>query len=110
MDDTVFALLDFLHVNRDRAADRYAILARPARHMSCPRACDQCFGRNAAGVYTGAAEALALDDCRLHSCPGQPHRQRRPGLARADDDSVIIRQHGYASTRYLDSPRRLLLL
>ena len=91
--DSVFALFDPLHINSDRAADRYAIFGGAARDMSRAGAGDQRLGRDAAIVDTGAAEPLALDDRHFHSCARQPDRERRPGLPRADNDRVIFGCH-----------------
>ena len=88
-DDGVLALLHPPHVHRDAAADHDTEVGGAARHVRGIGAGDQGLGRRAAGVDAGPAERLALDDGDALSGAGEPLRERRAGLAAADDDRVI---------------------
>ena len=90
-DDAVLARLDLGHVDLDRAGDLDAELGPAARQMRRIGAGHHGLGGRAAGIDAGPAEELALDDRDLLPRLRQPPRQRRPRLAGADDDGVIIR-------------------
>ena len=85
--DGVHAGLDPGHVGGDRAGDD-AEVGGAASEVGDIGAGDQGLGRAAAGVDTGASEEAALDDRHLRAGGGQPDRERRAGLAAADDDCV----------------------
>ena len=95
-DDLVLARLDAGHVDADRTVDHDAEVVAAARDVRGAGARDQRLGRNAADIHTGAADALALEDRRLAAGGGEPHGQRRAGLAGADDDRVEA--FGHASS------------
>ena len=65
-----------------------AVVGGAARHRRHLGAGDQRLGRAAAGVDAGAPEVAPLDDRHPAAGAGEAHRQRRPGLAAADDDVV----------------------
>ena len=90
--DFVLARLDFRHVHADRSGSDAVLRPAPGQ-LRGVRARDKRLGRNASVVDAGAADVLALH--YRHSLPGggQPARQRRAGLAGADDDRVEIRCH-----------------
>ena len=79
------------HVDADGTVDHDAVFGGAARQMRGIGAGDQRLGRRAAGVDAGAAEQLALDDATLHAGGRQARRERRAGLAGADDDGVEVR-------------------
>jgi hypothetical protein len=91
----ILARFDARHVDGDLAADRHAEIGGAARHVRGVGACHQRLRRDAAGVDTGAAEELALDDGEPHACLRQPGGEGRAGLARANDDGVVV-VHGGA--------------
>ena len=61
--------------------------------MSRVRAGDHRFRWNAAGVDARSAEEMPLDDGDRHAGIRQSLRKRRPRLAGADDDRVVILVH-----------------
>ncbi|BBY76830.1 hypothetical protein MPRF_37290 [Mycolicibacterium parafortuitum] len=87
--DPVLARLDRGHVHRDRTCADPEV-GTAAREVRGVRAGDERLGRDATGVHTGAADELALDDRDGLAGLGEPRRQRRPGLPRADDDRVEL--------------------
>ena len=106
--DRVLARFHRRHVDADRRADAHTEVRCAARDVRGSRAGDQGLGRNAAVVDARAADALALDDGGLASRLGEPHRERWPGLTRADDDGVVALVHVVSSTggAYASAPRR----
>src|SRR5262249_13534705 len=102
--DGVLPRLDAPHVDAERARDVHAELAGTARHVRGVGARDQGLGRDASRVDARTAEPPALDDRHPHPCRGEPPRQRRPRLARPDDDRVVTRRP--RRTRQLHALRR----
>ncbi len=90
--DLVLARFDFGHVDGDVArAD--AVVGTATGQVRGMRACHKGFGGDAAVVHAGAARQLAFDDRHSLTGCGQPQRQRRAGLACADDDRVELLCH-----------------
>jgi hypothetical protein len=80
--------LDPRHVDADVAAEHDTELGGPSRQVGGAGAGHQGFGGRAAGVDTGAAEQLALDNRNLHPSLAKAEGKEWPGLACADDDGV----------------------
>ena len=73
---------------RDRALDDDAVVARAARQVRGVGAGDHRLRGRAPGVDARPAEQRPLDERHLHARAGEPPRERRPRLPRADDDGV----------------------
>src|SRR6202012_1566909 len=67
---------------------RDAILRRAPRHARCIGAGDHRLGGRAAGVHARPAKQLALHEAHRPAGSRRAPAQRRPGLARADNDGV----------------------
>ena len=94
--DGVLARLHCLHVDADGTSDGYAVIAGTARQMGRIGARDQCLGRRASGIDTGAAKELAFDNRHLPTRACEAPSERRPGLPGPDDDRIKF-VHGLAS-------------
>ena len=97
------ACLDPGHVDLRRRRDD-AVVCRAPHDVRGVGAGDQRLGGHAAGVHTGAAEQLALDERDRHAGGRQPARQRWTRLAGPDDDRVeaASRQHRHDQERAAD--------
>src|SRR5262249_44434240 len=97
--DGILPRFDGLHVDSDRAADGYTVIACTARQISCVGARDQRFSWRAPGVDAGAAEKLSLDDGHLLAGSDEAPRQRWPGLPSANDDRIMMAHDFPSETR-----------
>ena len=75
-------------IDRHRSRNDDAELGGAAGRVRDRGAGDERLGRRAAGVDAGAADAVPLDDRDAMSGGGEPCRERRTGLAGADDEGV----------------------
>ena len=101
-DDAVLARLDALHVDFDVSAEHHAEIRGAPRDVGGAGACDQRLRRDAADIDAGAAVELALENRDLHALAGHALRDRRPGLAGADDDRVECLSHAPLPDSFCD--------
>lgn len=85
--DRVLAGLDAGHVDLQAPGGEAELLAAP-RQVHGTRAGHQRLGGHAADIDAGAAEVPPFDDGRAQALLAATRCDRRPGLARADDDGV----------------------
>ena len=104
----VLARLDPFHIDRDPAGDRDPVFGGMAREVGGIGARHQGLGRGAAGIDAGAADQVAFDDRHLHAGAGETERQRRPGLAGADDDRVVVGHRCSRPAQPSGRPRRAM--
>jgi hypothetical protein len=99
-DDRILARLHGFRVHRNRPPDDDTVVRMAPRGMRRIGARDQRLGGGAAIVHAGAAEVRALDHRNLAAGRDQPPRQRRPGLAGADDNGVELGHGGGSNERH----------
>src|SRR5688572_13004017 len=91
--DRVLPGLDALHVDGDMAVHRHAEVSGAACQVSRVGAGHHCLRWNAAGVHARTAEKMAFDDGDRHAGLRQSLCERRPSLAGANDDCVVLFTH-----------------
>ena len=82
----------------------YTVVLSPAREVRRSPGGDERLRRRAALVYAAAGYVGSVYESRCLACGGEGRRERRAGLAGADDEGLKMRSLGAGGTGHGESP------